>query len=166
MRRYLHQGFTLIELMIAFAIFAGLLMLAGPMYAEYLGNAQIRNASESVLAGVRFTQAEAVRRNTDATFTLTAAGWTVDTQDEEGNAVAGLRAHKFIEGATDAKPTPNAGIVVFNGLGRIQAATTLAAIDFTNPKVSSPRDLRVVIGVAGIKLCDPKLAATDAAGCP
>ena len=166
MRRARHQGFTLIELMMAFAIFAGLIMLAGPMYAEYLANAQIRNAAESVANGIRFAQAEAVRRNTDTTFTLTSADWTVDTIDVEGAAVNDLRSYKFVEGANQAKFNPTAGTVIFNGLGRLQAASTLAAIDFTNPNFATPRDLRVVVGIAGIKLCDPKLLSTDPAGCP
>ena len=64
------RGFTLIELMIAVVIFAFLILLAGPMYADFIANSRIRNAGEALLNGVRQTQAEAVRRNTPAWFVL------------------------------------------------------------------------------------------------
>ncbi|TMG82912.1 MAG: prepilin-type N-terminal cleavage/methylation domain-containing protein, partial [Betaproteobacteria bacterium] len=43
------RGFTLIEMLIAVAIFAFLIMLAGPMYAKFMGNSQIRNAGDGML---------------------------------------------------------------------------------------------------------------------
>ena len=54
------RGFTLIELMIAVVIFAFLILLAGPMYADFIANSRIRNAGEALLNGVKQTQAEAI----------------------------------------------------------------------------------------------------------
>ena len=75
------RGFTLIELLIALSIFAFLIMIAGPQYADFMGNMQIRNGAENTLAGVRLAQTEAVRGNIQGKFVLDptpgTGGWTV-----------------------------------------------------------------------------------------
>jgi hypothetical protein len=68
-------------------------------------------------------------------------------------------------------------MVTFDGLGRIfpnadPPTASLTRIDFTNPSVTNPRDLRVIIsgigGSTGIKLCDPDpgVDASDPRACP
>jgi type IV fimbrial biogenesis protein FimT len=170
---FMHRGFSLIELMVAVTIFMLLLMLAGPMYGEFMANSQIRNASEAILAGVRYAQAEAVRRNTPARFVLTAdTKWEVWAMDQNANDTK-LRTHVFQEGAKDAKMTPTGTTTItFNGLGRLMAANAdltapPAQLDITNPNAATPRDLRVVVGAAGVKLCEPVITdVTDARKCP
>ena len=180
------RGFTLIELMIALVIFGFLILLAGPMYTDFLANSRIRNAGEALLNGVRTTQAEAVRRNTTARFVLDpATGYKVyatdptDGADDDGSDAA----HPWVvipyvfsdQGAARATVTPNGGAttVTFDGLGRIlanaDASATLTTIDITSSDVSSPRNLRLVINSsgAGTKLCDPGVSlAGDPALCP
>ena len=80
--------------MIAVVIFAFLILLAGPMYTDFIANSRIRNAGEALLNGVRATQAEAVRRNTIARFVLDpAVGFKVyatdpaDGTDDDGRDV-------------------------------------------------------------------------------
>lgn len=178
-------GFSLIELMIAIVIFAFLIMLAGPMYTDFIANSRIRNAGEAVLNGVRLAQAEAVRRNTPAWFVLDPAiGFKVyasnptDGAPDDGSDVN----HPWAvtpwvladQGATNVTLTPAGGLttVTFDGLGRIIAnadtTASLTRIDITN--VAAPRNLRVVVnavgGTSGTKLCDPVLPSTDPAGCP
>src|SRR5437762_9905582 len=80
MRTATARGFTLIELMIALSIFAFLIMIAGPQYADFMGNMQIRNGAENTLTGLRLAQSEAVRGNTQAEFVLdigAGGGWQV-----------------------------------------------------------------------------------------
>jgi type IV fimbrial biogenesis protein FimT len=181
------RGFTLIELMIAVVIFGFLIMLAGPMYSDFIANSRIRNAGEAMLNGVRLVQAEAVRRNTAARFVLDpSTGYTVyatnpsDGTDDDGRDVN----HPWIAtpyvftntGAAKVSLTPNgaATTVTFDGLGRIvpnaDASISLTQIDITNSSVSSPHDLRLVInavgGNGGTKLCDPAMSSGDPAGCP
>jgi type IV fimbrial biogenesis protein FimT len=73
-------GFTLIELMIALAIGAILLMLGLPSFNEFLRNSEIRSTTESLVNGLRVARTEAVRRNQLVTFTLVSGGpaWRVD----------------------------------------------------------------------------------------
>ena len=180
------RGFSLIELMIAVVIFAFLILLAGPMYADFIANSRIRNAGEAVLNGVRQTQAEAVRRNTPAWFVLDpAVGYKVyalnpdDGANDDGSDAAHpwpVTPFVFAEqgGADVSVSGGGLATVTFDGLGRIipnaDATASLTQIDITSTKVSNPRNLRVVVqalgGSGGTKLCDPAMASTDPAGCP
>jgi len=172
------SGFTLIELMIALSIFAILVFLAFPMYAQFMGNTQIRNRAENALIGVRLAQATAIKGNSLARFVIDANGWKVFAWDDElGDfAVAPLQTYQFAEGASQTTHTltPNTATrVTFDGLGRVVPdANSLTQIDVTNPSVTSPRNLRVMItgigGNTGIKLCDPDpgVAASDPRACP
>lgn len=179
-------GFSLIELMIAVVIFAFLILLAGPMYADFIANSRIRNAGEALLNGVRQTQAEAVRRNTPAWFVLDpAVGYKVyalnpdDGANDDGSDAAHpwpVTPFVFAEqgGADVSVSGGGLATVTFDGLGRIipnaDATASLTQIDITSTKVSNPRNLRVVVqalgGSGGTKLCDRAMPSTDPAGCP
>jgi type IV fimbrial biogenesis protein FimT len=186
------RGFTLIELMIAVVIFAFLILLAGPMYADFIANSRIRNAGEALLNGVKQTQAEAIRRNTPAWFVLDpAVGFKVyaldpadGTTDDGSDAAHPWPVTPFVfadQGGANVSVTGAGGLtsVTFDGLGRIisnsfqqpsDGTASLTQIDITSTAVSSPRPLRVVVqalgGSGGTKLCDPAMASTDPAGCP
>jgi type IV fimbrial biogenesis protein FimT len=180
------RGFSLIELMIAVVIFAFLILLAGPMYADFIANSRIRNAGEALLNGVRQTQAEAVRRNTPAWFVLDpAVGYKVyalnpddGANDDGSDAAHAWPVTPFVfvdQGGADVSVS-GGGLttVTFDGLGRIipnaDATASLTQIDITSTKVSNPRNLRVVVqalgGSGGTKLCDRAMPSTDPAGCP
>lgn len=168
-----NPGFTLIELMIAIAIFAILVLLAMPMYSTFIANTQIRTATESILSGIRLAQTEAVKRNGQVEFVLDeAVGWKVNLIEDNSE----LQKGEFKDGApkTTVQPLGKARRVTFNGLGRIMnpnpgdGSAAVAQVDVTTSmSISDPRKLRVVIGSAyGIKACDVALPATDPAGCP
>jgi prepilin-type N-terminal cleavage/methylation domain-containing protein len=182
------RGFTLIELMIAVVIAAFLILLAGPMYADFVANARIRNAGEALLNGVRQTQAEAVRRNTPAWFVLDpAVGYKVyainpedglTDDDSDANHRSPVTPFVFaVHGAADVTVTGAGSLttVTFDGLGRIipnaDATASLTQIDITSASgISGLRNLRVAVTAlgsgGGTKLCDPAMASTDPAGCP
>lgn len=183
------RGFSLIELMIAVVIFALLILLAGPMYSDFIANSRIRNAGEALLNGVRQTQAEAVRRNTPAWFVLDPAvnplGYKVyalnpdDGANDDGSDAAHpwpVTPFVFADQGAANVSVEGGGLstVTFDGLGRIianaDATASLTRINITSTAVSNPRPLRVVItalgGSGGTKLCDPAMASTDPAGCP
>jgi type IV fimbrial biogenesis protein FimT len=170
------SGFTLIELMIALSIFGILVLLAFPMYAQFMGNTQIRNRAENSLIGVRLAQATAIKGNNLARFVIDANGWAVFAWNDEiaDFAVVPVQSYQFAEGASQTTHTltpPAATRVTFDGLGRVVPdANSLTQIDVTNPSISNPRDLRVVIsgigGNTGIKLCDHLVLAPDPRSCP
>ena len=89
------RGFTLIEIMVALAIFGLLIALAGPQLATFLNNSQVRNAAEAILNGVQQTQATAMRDNLPTQLVLTAnpppntatSGWEILVTDPKDNTV-------------------------------------------------------------------------------
>ena len=177
-----NRGFTLIELMIALAVFAFLVLIAGPQYADFLGNSQIRNGAENTLTGVRLAQSEAVRGNVTTRFvfdsTACSGGWQVTRHNDETDAYDLVQSYSYADGACRTTPSATPGgatVVTFNGLGRVvanvPASDTLKWVDITNTNVTAPRNLRVVISPAtpgGVKLCDPDpgVPAADPRFCP
>ncbi len=60
------------------SLFAFLIALAVPMYADFLGNSQVRNAAEAMLNGVLSAQTAAISANTQVQLVVTpATGWTI-----------------------------------------------------------------------------------------
>jgi len=174
-------GFTLIELMIALSVFAFLIFIAGPMYADFMANSQIRNGAENTLAGVRLAQAEALRGNTQAQFVLdpsAAGGWQVTRLNDETGNFDPVQSYKWADGASKTSVSTQPGTateVTFNGLGRVidnpDASARIQWIEVTNSNISAPRNLRVVVDAVtptGIKLCDPaaSVASDDPRVCP
>ena len=75
------RGFTLIEMLVGFAIVALLLLLGMPTFTTYLRNSEIRSTAESIVNGLRTASAEAANRNVPGGVTFAiigggGAGWT------------------------------------------------------------------------------------------
>ncbi len=175
------RGFTLIELLIAMSIFAILILIAGPMYGEFMANSQIRNAAENTLSGVRFAQTIAIKTNKLAKFVLdptpTSGGWAVYVFDENAGdfAVANSQSYQWAEGASRVVVTTQPGgatRVTFNGLGRVvandDASNPLTGVNINNPSIPGSRNLHIIVsapGNSGTKLCDPLVLAPDPRAC-
>jgi type IV fimbrial biogenesis protein FimT len=76
------RGFSLVELIVGVAILGVLLAIAMPAFSNWLRNAKVRTAAESVQNGLQLARAEAVRRNTTVGFRL------VDRADESCALIA------------------------------------------------------------------------------
>ncbi|HZI83703.1 MAG TPA: GspH/FimT family pseudopilin [Casimicrobiaceae bacterium] len=177
MKRGSQTGFTLIELLIALAIFGFLILLAGPMYGQFMGNHQIRNGTDAMLNGVQQAQGAAVSHNALARlvvdFTTGTGGWRVLQTIDGAESATPVQIYKVHEGADRASFTPvpaDATQITFDGFGRIvpnvDASSTLTCIKVTNSNVSNPHNLNVAINVTGLtlsrtKLCDPALPKDD-----
>jgi type IV fimbrial biogenesis protein FimT len=185
------RGFTLVELLVAFAVLGLLVVSALPSYAEFVRNAQIRTAAQSIESGLQLARAEAVRANAQVQLQL--AGTLAGTAIAGGTDWSVMRALEatptVFDQAVSARVEPNAsslarvGVsaamggaaaaagaglpasITFTGLGRLSSATAVRQIDITGPAGS--RRLSVQISAGGdIRLCDPALArATDPQGC-
>ncbi len=161
-------GFTLVELMAVITIFAILVTLGVPMYLTFTANTQIRSAADSITGGLRFAQAEAVKRNGPVEFALDeATGWQVnDLADTSRNP---LQKFAWVDGAPKALvTTQGTSRVQFDGLGRLARDAINASFDVSaSIGGADQRTLRVIVDPwNGIKLCDARLPAADPAGCP
>ena len=133
-------------MMIGLAVFAFLVLIAGPQYADFLGNSQIRNGAENTLTGVRLAQSEAVRGNVLTQFvfdpTPCTGGWQVNRMnDETGLFDLVVQTYSFNDGACKTTPTVTPGgatQITFNGLGRVvpnvDASNTIKWLEITDRK--------------------------------
>ncbi len=182
MRERTQRGFSLTELMIGIVIFAVLISMALPSFTAWIQKSQIRTAAETIQGGLALARGEALRRNTQVSFTMPGpdSGWTVAVV----NPAETVQTRLGSEGSPNAQVSVVGGAlpisVVFDGLGR---ATNLAAtmqIHVDNPvggaclvagapdTLTAMRCLDVTVSVGGtIKMCDPSVdpATKDTRAC-
>jgi type IV fimbrial biogenesis protein FimT len=154
LRRRIQRGLTMIEMMVALVIGALVLMLALPSFSIFLQNQQIRNGAESILDGLNFARAEAVRQNTivrfqfvsdltaSCTLSANSMAYVVSQVDPTGacQVQPGSGATPFILRSRSASEGTGNVVVasagaattaIFTGLGRLQAAG-ITQIDIGN----------------------------------
>jgi hypothetical protein len=151
-----------------------------------IANSEVRNAAENFLMGLRGAQAAAIRFNAPAKFVLTSTGWTVYLMDPVAGAYDTTlcttdasdefcaKTYSFHEGASRATFSAT-GTVTFNAFGQmlrknLDDTNPLTSVDVSTGAISSPHNLRVLMGTelsgTAMKLCDPAYDATDPMGCP
>ncbi|MBL0142679.1 MAG: GspH/FimT family pseudopilin [Betaproteobacteria bacterium] len=177
MSRAAQSGITLVEILVAVAIIGIVMALGMPAYGTWIQNVQIRTASDAILNGLQVAKNEAIRRNASVQFKLdagTTTQWRVNlSRDPDGTPIQSRVAEEGSPNATVALTPGDADTVTFSALGRVapngDASTSLAQVDIDNPMISvvaDRRSLRIVIPTGGaIRLCDPKVAATDPRSC-
>jgi len=177
------RGFTLIELLITVTIFVFLIMLAGPMYAEFMANHQIRNASDAILNGVQQAQSAAVRGNTLVRLLIDPStgtgGWQVLQTIDGVESATPVQIYTFHDGApmiTVTTKPDGARQITFDGFGRVMSpknvdgSDPVSCIKVTNGNISNPHKLNVAIisnsRIGAAKLCDPAASSTEPQACP
>ena len=181
------RGFTLIELMVAIAIAALLVILAAPSFITFLRNSEIRSTSESIINGLRAAAAEAANRNKQVTFELTtnatSADWRFWVANDNGTENT-LQTYNKNEAGKNSKLTVEpAGkrTVTFNGLGRVEIDPAdrdnhIQYITIESVVPGEARSLRIIVDdktppaagrPRGLRLCDPDttLPADDPRRC-
>lgn len=172
MSRLRASGFTLVEMIIAIAIFALLIMAALPEFRVWIQNTQIRTAGEGILNGLQLARNEAVRRNTNMELEIVGvSGWNAKV----ANTGEIIQSRASGEGSGSAvviiKPD-GATKATFNGLGRQvpngdgSDSITEIKIDSNAIDAAATRELCIIVGNSGVvRLCDPQVAATDTRAC-
>lgn len=150
------RGFTIIELMIAIALFSVVLMLAMPSFTTMLQNAKLRAKAESILAGLQEARTEALKQNQTVEFLLmaedpdptnvagfgaNAAGpsWAVRV-DAGGGAYSFVEGRSGLEGSGQADPAalyaqvsaanlPVTTTIRFDALGRSNVGVVNSTFD-------------------------------------
>jgi len=81
------RGLTLIELAVALAVIAILIMQAAPGFKAWIQNTQTRTETDSIQSGLQLARSEAIRRNRSVMFWLTnppQADWLVGCSNPVG----------------------------------------------------------------------------------
>lgn len=172
--RHNPKGFTLIELMIGLGLVGLLTLLAVPAFQHWVQNSQIRNGAEGIMNGMQIARAEAVRRNANIQFVMTAgSGWTIALASAP---TAILQSRVAQEGSTNAAVTvlpAGADRISFNGMGWItpnaDGSNSITTVNVTSATMTGTeiRPLRVIVTTGGTpKMCDPAVVSTDPRACP
>jgi type IV fimbrial biogenesis protein FimT len=181
-------GVTLVEVAVVLTVAAVLYSQAVPLFTNWIGNAQTRTASESVLNGLQLARVEAIRRNRMVQFVVTdgaSSSWLVGCSnpvdggtpdvDDPGDCLGVIQARAALEASAQpqlALSPATATTITFDSLGRVvgnvDGSPTATSIDISNPNlaVADQRVLRIALGVAGdVRMCDPSVSHSDPRGC-
>lgn len=158
-------GVTLIELMVALAVFGITLSLGIPGITQWIQNSQIRTAAKGIQNGLQLARTEAVRRNANVEFVLDAptvtggTGWTVRVVNND-EVVQVAPSSEETRNVTLTRTPSTATTAIFDGFGRLTGATPLTQVDIDSTALAAAdsRDLRVVIvGGGEVRMCDPNV---------
>jgi type IV fimbrial biogenesis protein FimT len=160
------RGVTLIELMITVAVLAIGLSLAAPAFTQQIANYRLRTASESIINGLNYARAEAVRRNSAVSFSLgnTGSGWTVAQVSPASTLQS--RADGESPGVTAASTTASR-TVTFTPTGFVDnSVVRLSQINLSSAVANTDTRRIDIFGGGLIRVCDPAVTeATDPRRC-
>lgn len=188
------RGFTLVELMVALAIVALLLMFVAPSSAIWIQNTRLRSSAEAVTSCMQTARLEAIKRNTYVSCQLidpNSSAWLVCLYDPVNNVCQSAQPNLAQrDKSEDAGITTfgvdftnsNTAIALSSGnnmpaqstfdyFGRLAstAPNNVMRIDVRNTQLSANDERRLVVTITlggQIHVCDPKLSkATNPQGC-
>lgn len=143
------QGYTLVELMVAVAVFAILTAIAVPSFQQFIAAQRLRAASFDLRTDLVMARSEALKRNRNITIRRRdAAGWqtgwvvVVDGTDER------VRERNSL-GAGVSVASPSAAIT-FNGSGRVATPAGVVQIGLTADAGSAHLERCLVLDPSGM----------------
>lgn len=155
------HGFTLIELMVTVAVLAVGLSLAAPAFTQQIANYRVRGAAESIVNGLNYARAEAVRRNGPVSFTLDSngPGWTV----AQVSPSATLQARASGETPAISATSSNGALALtFTPTGLVDTTGTRLVQVTLGSSVAHTDSRQIdIFGGGLIRVCDPTVTATD-----
>jgi type IV fimbrial biogenesis protein FimT len=161
------HGFSIIELMIAVAVLAIMLLLGMPAMGTWLGNASIRTNAEAISNAVQFARTDAIRRNASVRITMNAAGtsWTINTVSD-GAVVQERNAEANASNVAVTFEPAASRTITFSGLGAITDDTavriTAIKVDSATMTAAQSREMCIMIAASGIaRMCDPQRSTAN-----
>ncbi len=158
------RGFTLVELMVAIAIMAVLLMAVSPAVNDWMVNVRIRNVAGAIEQGLQQARQEAIRRNQTVMFSLvtnvsgdpsrldnscalsnTSASWVISVRNPAGKC-ASAPSSTTDPMLVDSYPVGDGGQGVSVQARQSDGATTASSVSFSG--------LGSVIGTTSIARVD------------
>ena len=118
-KKQMVSGFTLIELLVTIAVMAIIATIAIPGFQSFIASNRFAADYNSILAGMNYARAEAVKRRGDVLLEMSASGstpWALEVKSVVSGAESTLRV---IQASDDIVAiSPNDFSVTFNFLGR------------------------------------------------
>ena len=152
------RGLTLIELMVTVAVLAVGLSLAAPSFTQQIANYRLRTASESIINGLNYARAEAVRRNSPVSFALDAggSGWAV-AQVSPATALQSRSNGDSPNIITTSSTASRA--VTFTATGFVDnTGVRMSRIDLSSSAANTDARRIDIFGGGLIRVCDPAVA--------
>lgn len=123
------KGFTLIELMVALAVFLILITLAVPTFTRSIQSSKADTEMGDLQRAINFARLEAIDRGTTIRLRPTAGGsvWTgeLSVYDSTGTPANVLRVVPAMSSGATLALTLGVTALDFNSLGGLSAATTV-----------------------------------------
>jgi type IV fimbrial biogenesis protein FimT len=177
--------------MVTITVMALLMLAAAPSIGNWIANARVRSAAESIQNGLRLAQAEAMRRSRLATFRLTnatpakdaalanpATNWSVQAEHLLGvePAASGAFVRGSVASTTASVSIDGPKLLCFDSMGQVvahsSAVTGLSAdctsvsskpVAYTVTAQNADRKLAVLVYVGGqVRMCDPARTLSSA----
>ncbi|WP_374672953.1 GspH/FimT family pseudopilin [Ideonella sp.] len=124
-RRRRPSGFTLVEMLVTFAIAAVLVALAAPAMTSFLAEQAAAGNADELASDLRFARSEAVKRSASITVCASsdgstcgedwAAGWIISAGDNLLKVQNGLRAMDHVDADADSVTFAPNGLVSDGG---------------------------------------------------
>lgn len=158
--RYRTAGFTLIELMVVVSIIAIGAALAAPSFTQMIANYRVRSGAESMMNGLNYARAEAVRRNTAVSFALVTGGSGWNVSQVSPSAVLQSRSNNDSLGLTVGSSNASTS-VTFLPTGLVQTGTQLTQINVSSSATGTNTRRINIYGGGLIRMCDPGTSTAD-----
>lgn len=164
------SGVSAVEIIVVVAILGIAASVAVPSWSEFLVNNRLRTIAESTLSGLQLARTEAIRRNTNVTFSLqgtTLTGWRI-VRSSDGTELHQRPPGEASNGIEVSSLNNQTG-VTFLSTGRVLAystATNITRLDVDANTAwldsGASRNLRLQVLAGGdIRLCDPNILTAD-----
>ena len=156
-------GFTLVELMVVVAILSIVAAIGLPSFNGLIRDYRLRTAAEGLVNGLQLARTEAIRRNTNVSFTLNGGGaWTAAVVNPATTIQtrAAYESGGSVQIVTDNSNANTA--MTFNTLGQLMnpaAASTLKQITVSLPGAESYQ-IDIYAGGAA-RICKPSVSTTN-----
>lgn len=139
------QGFTLVEMVVAMAIFVVLTLIAVPYLGTFIQSQRVRNAAMDVTSSVAYARSEAIKRNAQIDIVASANGWAGGWQVQ--SAGTSLRSY---DAYGNLKVTAVGGSteLSFGGDGRMVTSADTFKVQPTESNSRQP-PLCVAVGTSG-----------------
>lgn len=188
------RGIGLIEMMIGVVIVGILMSVGASNFSEWIQNARIRTAADSLQTGLQRARAEALKRNAQVRFqftdsmtascalSTTSMNWLISldnvvgkcaTAPSESNDPRIVEVRPAAEGTASVSLLADQSAIVFNGFGRLTPTPNgPISIDVRSAQGTcvdaggNRRCLRLVVSAAGqVRTCDPALDNANLRAC-